>query len=1208
MVEGTQGTLSGPLHIAHLTFENAALHADIQGLQFDWSPHLLGQRRVAVNYLRLGNLHLTLKDKEEVKEEEPLTLPQSLVLPVGVEVHEVSIERLTITKGGTDHPLSGLNVRLNSDAAHHVLVLSAARTPIGAVRGEVQLGAARPFPLQGTLDLSQTETSTPYQLKTLLSGDLNRVGITATAEAQGARAQVNTLVTPFDPVPFAQLEVQANALNPAQLKPDAPTADIALSLKAHTETEGKVTGKMEIINTLPGNWDQKRLPLKGVFTQFSGKANQWQFTEVRLDLAQAGQFSGQGGIEQGKAQLALATDNLNLQGLQASLQPTKLAGEIRLNTQGEAQRVAVDLRQDKYRIELSAEHAADKLTLHSASVHAGPGSLALAGGLDLSKERSFTAKGKLERFDPAALGDYPPATINCEFSAEGQLAPEAHGKLQFSIDESTFNRQPLSGRGQLEVDAKRRIEADVNLALADNQLKANGDFGAPDGRLRWRIDAPRLERIGPAFGGVLHVSGTLQGSYEKPALDFTLDAARLRLPGDYAIARMDGEGKLHRPPDGVLEVAFNLVGLRAQEPLLDSARLKLAGTLSRHALNLNMRGPKLDLGTEFAGGWHKESGWSGVIRRFQNEGIYKITLLSPAELTLSPDRVRLAKAAFALADGTFTIAQLEKEGARLTTRGELRGLALAKLLQWAPRPPPLETTLALGGEWSLSASDRVNGHFVLQRERGDVELPASEKIALGLDRLHFDTRIENNQARLDLEVAGSRLGRLSLYGSTGLSRINGNWGLAGHAPLAVRAEANVGSLSWLGLLGGGDMETDGRLTMRLNGAGTVANPQLQGYLRGDDLGVKLFEQGVALKDGTLEVDFSNDSVLLKRLVFHGGEGEIKISGTATLENKAPVVGLEFNLTKLQALALPDRQLVASGAGRISLQDQQLRLEGKIKADRALIEPPDLQSPTLSQDVVVVGTNETTEEKRAPAAAQLDLTFDLGNEFYVKAKGLDAKLVGLLTVRSGNQGYGSIRVARGSYSAYGQNLTIQQGIINFNGPMDNPGLNILAVRKNPAIEAGTADESQVEAGVKITGTALAPQVILVSTPEVPDGEKLAWLVLGHGLSGTSQSEFDLLGTAANALLARGESVTLQARIAQALGLSEFGLEGGGQLQSTVVVLGKKISSRTYLTFEQGLRGVSRSVAKLRYELNPRWSVQAATGTENAVDLFYTIRFD
>jgi translocation and assembly module TamB len=339
----------------------------------------------------------------------------------------------------------------------------------------------------------------------------------------------------------------------------------------------------------------------------------------------------------------------------------------------------------------------------------------------------------------------------------------------------------------------------------------------------------------------------------------------------------------------------------------------------------------------------------------------------------------------------------------------------------------------------------------------------------------------------------------------------------------------------------------------------VANPQLQGYLRGDDLEVKLFEQGVALKDGTLEADFSNDRMLLKRLVLHGGEGEIRISGTATLENKAPVVGLEFNLTKLQALALPDRQLVASGAGVVSLEDQQLRLEGKIKADRAMIELPDFQAPTLSQDVVVVGADEETEEKPAPLGTQLDLTFDLGDEFYVKGKGLDVKLLGRLTVRGGEQGpllaYGSIRVAKGTYSAYGQSLTIQRGIINFNGPINNPGLNILAVRKNPAIEAGAADASQVEAGVKVTGTALAPQVTLVSTPEVPDGEKLAWLVLGHGLQGSNKSEFDLLGTAANVLLARGQSVTLQARIAQALGLSEFSLSGGGQLQSTVVTLGK-----------------------------------------------------
>jgi hypothetical protein len=85
-----------------------------------------------------------------------------------VEVHEVSIDRLTITKSGSDYLLARLNGRLSSDAAAHVLALSAARTPFGTLQGNVRLGTAQPFPLNGTLDLSQAEATPTYQVKALL--------------------------------------------------------------------------------------------------------------------------------------------------------------------------------------------------------------------------------------------------------------------------------------------------------------------------------------------------------------------------------------------------------------------------------------------------------------------------------------------------------------------------------------------------------------------------------------------------------------------------------------------------------------------------------------------------------------------------------------------------------------------------------------------------------------------------------------------------------------------------------------------------------------------------------------------------------------------------------------------------------------------------------------------------------------------------------
>jgi len=85
------------------------------------------------------------------------------------------------------------------------------------------------------------------------------------------------------------------------------------------------------------------------------------------------------------------------------------------------------------------------------------------------------------------------------------------------------------------------------------------------------------------------------------------------------------------------------------------------------------------------------------------------------------------------------------------------------------------------------------------------------------------------------------------------------------------------------------------------------------------------------------------------------------------------------------------------------------------------------------------------------------------------------------------------------------------------------------------------------------------------------------------------------------------VSLETRIAHAAGLDEFALAGAVGVENTVLTLGKRLSSRAYLTFEQGLAGAS-NLAKINYSLTERLSVRTQAGTEGAVDLFYTFRFD
>jgi translocation and assembly module TamB len=56
-----------------------------------------------------------------------------------------------------------------------------------------------------------------------------------------------------------------------------------------------------------------------------------------------------------------------------------------------------------------------------------------------------------------------------------------------------------------------------------------------------------------------------------------------------------------------------------------------------------------------------------------------------------------------------------------------------------------------------------------------------------------------------------------------------------------------------------------------------------------------------------------------------------------------------------------------------------------------------------------------------------------------------------------------------------------------------------------------------------------------------------------------------------------------------------------------VVGKRLSDRAYITYEQGLTAVA-GITKLTYNLTPKITVVTRAGLDNAIDLFYTLRFD
>ena len=57
---------------------------------------------------------------------------------------------------------------------------------------------------------------------------------------------------------------------------------------------------------------------------------------------------------------------------------------------------------------------------------------------------------------------------------------------------------------------------------------------------------------------------------------------------------------------------------------------------------------------------------------------------------------------------------------------------------------------------------------------------------------------------------------------------------------------------------------------------------------------------------------------------------------------------------------------------------------------------------------------------------------------------------------------------------------------------------------------------------------------------------------------------------------------------------------------VITIGKRLSSRALLSFEQSISGTS-SIVKLTYQLTRRISVIGRAGSENAVDMLFSLSF-
>lgn len=583
----------------------------------------------------------------------------------------------------------------------------------------------------------------------------------------------------------------------------------------------------------------------------------------------------------------------------------------------------------------------------------------------------------------------------------------------------------------------------------------------------------------------------------------------------------------------------------------------------------------------------------------------------------------------------------------------------------------LDTNLVFGGQWNVNAADTLTANIKLQRTSGDLRIAidgeaptssiqstgaapdakavardSSSTIAAGVRTIELNIDATGPDVRASFVWDSENAGVVRAESSSRLTRSDGGWSWPTDTPLTGKVRAQLPQVGVWSVLAPPGWRVNGTLDADVTLAGSLDKPRWQGTLRADKLAVQSLLDGVDLKEGHLLAKLSGDRVDITEFHLKGGNGNsARILGFSGNLTSAPTDGgsldgtgsvqwgsasgaaadqetdlrmdLKARAKGLQVLVRADRQASVSGTLEASLRNRQFKLRGDVSIDRASIILPDAGAPSLGDDVVVrsKALDKVAMEKVQQAATQaakaetalppdVEVTLDLGNDFALQGLGITTRLEGKLTIKSAREAgappsvTGEVRTVAGRYRAWGQMLDVETGLIRFNGPYDNPSLDILALRPN----------IEVRAGVQVTGSAQNPRVRLYSEPELPDAEKLAWVVLGRSAAGGG-AEAAVLQQAALALLG-GKNGAGTGDVASKLGLDEIGFKGPGvgeDANGAALTFGKRLSKDLYVTYEKSLSGALGTLY-IFYDLSKRLRLRGQTGANTGVDLIYTVRYE
>ncbi len=412
------------------------------------------------------------------------------------------------------------------------------------------------------------------------------------------------------------------------------------------------------------------------------------------------------------------------------------------------------------------------------------------------------------------------------------------------------------------------------------------------------------------------------------------------------------------------------------------------------------------------------------------------------------------------------------------------------------------------------------------------------------------------------------------------------------APLDLTLAADTFAIAWIQPFLDPEIlrNVGGRLVGRVHIGGTLAAPLLDGQARLFDGAVYLPELGVTYRDIQAEARMEGRRIILNSFELHAGG---RLTGRGTVELEAlTLAALDLRMQARSFLAADNRayRTVLSGTLRLTGTTERPEIEGDVQvvsADIYLIEQTtvaDLEPVQLTEaDLQMLRqyfgvriTEKDTTTFDFYEAARMRLNLRMERDVWLRSSAnpeMNVQFTGTLTVQKEPyqdlQLFGTIEVIpeRSYIVQFGKRFEITEGTLAFNGPADDPELNLKARYVVPSrgdqssqvtillAVSGRLDRLNLEFSSENPAGLELPDIISYIVFGRPAGQALASLAPGSNGSG-------------GGLLGRGAGLALGqlAGVVEGLAGEEFGLdvveiEPDG-LQGAKLTVGKYVSPRLF----------------------------------------------